>query len=47
MMMQEELENSDDIFFTKIKWAKRTTIQDGRADDKSNDLAEQNEEPPD
>ena len=44
---QEELQRADNSFFTKIIRAERTTIQDGRMNDGSNDPAEQNEEPPD
>ena len=34
-------------FLAKILRAKRTTIQDGRTDDGTNDPVERNEEPPD
>ena len=48
LMTQEELERSDNSFFTKIiRLANRTTIRDGRTNDGSNDLSEHNEEPPD
>ena len=43
----EELKQANIGFIKKILRVKRTTIQDGQTDDKINDLAERNEEPPD
>ena len=47
MGQPEELNRAIRSFAAKIIRAKRTTIQDGRAGDGTNDQAERNEEPPD
>ena len=44
IMRPEKLEQADISFFAKIIRAKQTTILDGRADARVNDLAEKNEE---
>ena len=47
MMHTEDLKQANTSFLAKILRAKRTTIQDGRTDEGTNDPAERNEEPPD
>ena len=47
MTSPEELTAANTRFLAKRAQAKRTTLQDGRMDERQNDQAERNEEPPD